>query len=119
MQAVRRLLEDLRLDVFLDQGAAWHASDHRTASFSVSVHEGRARELRQLPLLQTLNGVQVRGYSDELIVWYTGRYTWWLHPQGAPSEDERPNVWHLRLPKGDILARLVRKSVSVDIANPS
>ena len=119
MQAVRRLLEDLRFDVFLDQGAAWHASDHRTVSFSVSVHKGRARELRQLPMLQTLDGVQVRGYPNKLIVWYTGGYTWWLHPQGAPPEDERPNVWHLRLPKDDTLARLVRKSVSVDIAKPS
>lgn len=117
---MRRVIEKAGFDVWRDQGAAWHATDHRTASFSVGVTETRAKRLRSLPVIETLGDVRVRGYPGLRLVWYTNGHAWWLEPQGAPPEDRQPTApWQLRLPRGEVLARLVRASTSADITNPS
>ena len=117
---MRGVIEKAGFDVFFDQGAAWHATDHRTASFSVGVTETPESELRSFPIIETIEGVRVRGDRRVRIVWHVGGRAWWLEPQGAPPEDGRPGPrWHLRLPTGDVLARLVRPSRSPEIANPS
>ena len=117
-QEVRRTLEGAGFDVFFDQGAAWHATDHKTASFSVGVIETRKKPHRSRPVVETVDGIPIRG-GRLRIAWYVNGRAWWLEPQGAPPEDGRPNPWHLRLPEGDVLARLVRASRAADIASAS
>lgn len=118
-EAVRRVIEQAGFEVFFDQGAAWHVTDHSTATFSVGVTKTPATRLRALPIVETLEGVPIRGYRGERLVWHAAGPAWWLDPQGAPPEDGRPVAWHLRLPSGEVLGRLVRASTSADVTDPS
>jgi hypothetical protein len=114
MRRVRRAIENAGFDVFFDQGAAWFATDHETATFSVGVVTGTNPAADELdPALTRIGGTVVRGDWELRIHWQAGDYTWWLESQAAPERERDPLHWNLRLPRGDVLARLVRASRAV------